>query len=137
MFVILPATNSPLCVFVVLLCVFNPLSARAAHPLITEDTGTQGQGHFQLELIGEHTTLRDGGANQLLTLTATALSYGVVDSVDVILSLPYLRLGDSGANGTPAVRGLTDLGMDVKWRFYEWKAPTHGVPAHFSLASRW
>ena len=27
--------------------------AHGAHPLLTEDTGTQGKGNFQLELTGE------------------------------------------------------------------------------------
>jgi len=112
-------SGSLLRVFVILLCALAPLSARAAHPLITEDTGTQGQGNFQLELTSEHTTLRESGANQLLVLTTTAFSYGVVDSVDVILTVPHLRLGQSVANGTPGAQGLTDLGLDVKWRFYE------------------
>ena len=30
-----------------------PVLAQAAHPLITEDTGTQGRGKFQLELTAE------------------------------------------------------------------------------------
>ena len=106
-------------VLVTLLCVLSPMSARAAHPLITEDTGTQGQGNLQLELTGEHTTLRESGANQRMALTTAAFSHGVVDSVDVILTVPHLRLGQSAANGTPGAHGLTDLGLDVKWRFYE------------------
>jgi hypothetical protein len=115
----MPESGFLLAVFVFLLCALAPLSARAAHPLITEDTATQGQGNFQLELTSEHTTLRESGANQPLILTTTAFSHGVVDSVDVILALPHLRLGHSVASGTPGARGLTDLGLDVKWRFYE------------------
>ena len=35
-------------------------AARAVHPLITEDTGTQGQGGWQLEVNAEKTRDRDG-----------------------------------------------------------------------------
>ena len=102
-----------------LLWALSPISAHAAHPLITEDTGTQGQGNFQFEFTNEYTTLREGGVNQPITLTAAALSYGVVNSVDIIITVPYLRLGQSVANGSPGEHGLADLGLDVKWRFYE------------------
>lgn len=115
----MPVSIFLLRVLVVLLCALTPLSARAAHPLITEDTGTQGQGRFQLELTSEHTTVREGGANQQQAHTTAAFSYGVVDSVDAILTVPYLRLGHSVANATSGAHGLTDLGLDVKWRFYE------------------
>ena len=109
----------PFRVFVILLSTLVSLSARAAHPLITEDTGTQGLGNFQLELTSAHTTLSESGANQQLVLTTAAFSYGAVDSVDVILTVPHLRLGESVANSTPGAHGLTDLGLDVKWHFYE------------------
>jgi hypothetical protein len=115
----MPVSGFLLRIFVILLCAPAALSARAAHPLITEDTGTQGRGNFQLELLSEHTTLRESGANQLLTLTSAAFGYGVMDSVDVILTVPHLRLGASASNGTPGEQGLSDPGLDVKWRFYE------------------
>jgi len=115
----MPVSNFLLQVLVVLLCALTPQSGRAAHPLITEDTGTQGQGNFQFELTSEQTTIRQSGANQSLALTSAIFTYGVVKNADVILTLPYLRLGNSVANGTPSARGLTDIGLDVKWRFYE------------------
>ncbi len=115
----LPVSHSSLRVLAALLWTLSPLAARAAHPLITEDTGTQGQGNFQLEFTGEQASLRESGATQRSTLTTAALGYGVVDRVDVIFTLPHLRLGSSAANGTPGAQGLTDLGLDVKWRFYE------------------
>jgi hypothetical protein len=91
----------------------------AAHPLITEDTGTQGEGRFQLELANEHTSSRQGGFEQYTVLTNTLLTYGLTASTDVILSLPYLRLGASSLSGKPGADGFTDSGLDVKWRFYE------------------
>lgn len=92
--------------------------AQAAHPLITEDTATQGAGHFQFELNTEHGELRDNGTAVHTVLTDAVLSYGVAETADVILSLPYLRL-DQVAGGGTGQAGLVGLGLDVKWRFYE------------------
>jgi len=91
----------------------------AAHPLITEDTATQGQGNFQLELTNEHSVTREGGFDQRTVLTSSVLTYGASDSADVILTVPYLRLGASALTGAPAESGFTDTGLDLKWRFYE------------------
>lgn len=91
----------------------------AAHPLITEDTGTQGRGNFQAELTNEQFTIQGDTGEQKLALTALMLTYGALDTVDMIVSLPYLKLGASESNGTPGTQGMGDLGLDVKWRFYE------------------
>lgn len=93
--------------------------ASAAHPLITEDTATLGAGRFQLEITNEHATTRAASARQYTVLTNTILSYGATDTTDVLVSLPYLRLGASAADGTPGVNGWADAGLDIKWRFYE------------------
>ena len=91
----------------------------AAHPLITEDTGTQGRGNFQAELTNEQFTIEQDTAKQKLALTTLTLTYGVVDNVDMLVSVPYLKLGASQSDGTPGTQGLGDVGLDVKWRFYE------------------
>jgi hypothetical protein len=102
-----------------LLWAFGPLAVHAAHPLITEDTGTQGQSNFQVELTNEQFTIEEDAGKQKLALTTLTLGYGVVDSVDLIVSVPYLKLGASQSDGTPGTQGMGDLGLDVKWRFYE------------------
>ncbi len=96
----MPVAFFPPRALVVLLCALAPLSVRAAHPLITEDTGTQGQGRFQLDLTREHATIRRAGANQSLVLTGAVFAYGVEKNTDVILTLPYLRRGDSVSGGS-------------------------------------
>lgn len=106
-------------VLVALLWLLSPVPAFAAHPLITEDTGTQGQGNIQFELTSEFATLRESGSDQRINLTAATVSYGVTESLDAIVTVPYLRLGSSATGGTPGMDGLTDVGLDVKWRFYE------------------
>jgi hypothetical protein len=115
----MPVSHFSLRVLATLLWVLSPLAARAAHPLITEDTGTQGRGNFQAELTNEQFTIEEDAGKQKLALTTLTLTYGVLDSVDMIVSVPYLKLGASESNGTPGTQGMGDLGLDVKWRFYE------------------
>ena len=96
----------------------------AAHPLITDDTGTQGKGKFQLEVNSEYnydketeegaTTKETGGQ------TATTLSYGIVDSADLVLGIPYQwrRVKEDGAVVSNE-DGFSDTTLELKWRFYE------------------
>ena len=96
----------------------------AAHPLITDDTGTQGTGKFLIEFNGEvgrdretrdevTTKFRDGEVE-------TLLSVGVAETVDLIIGLPYLwsRVKENGEIAVDE-RGLSDLSAEVKWRFWE------------------
>ena len=66
----------------------------AAHPLITDDTGTQGKGKFQLELNGQYDRNKEdvGGVSVKATgfEAAATLSYGIVDNIDLVLNGPYL-----------------------------------------------
>ena len=94
--------------------------ARAAHPLISEDTGTQGSGGWQLEVNGERT--RNDGVRA--TQMAAVLSYGMLDNADLQLGLPYVRH-----------QGRLDLALDLKWRFYESGAFSLGLMPGITLPS--
>jgi hypothetical protein len=98
--------------------------AFAAHPLLTEDTGTQGAGKFELELGNAWT--RDGG--QRAYEFGPQLSYGVLPNLDGILRPTGNALRTAGDGATTTVRGAGDTAVDVKWRFYE--------AAAISLATR-
>lgn len=99
-------------------------SAFAAHPLITDDTGTQGKKKFQLEVNSEFnydketeegvTTKETGGE------VATALSYGITDNIDVVLGTPYQwsKVKEDG-EVTSKENGISDMSLELKWRFYE------------------
>jgi hypothetical protein len=114
-------TRITLCRCALCIALFAPSVAWAAHPLTTDDTGTQGQGNFQLEVNGEYyhnkedrKTTTGGQANATLT-------YGIIDTIDLVVGIPYLwtneksddRLINSSANG------FSDATVDVKFRFYE------------------
>ena len=106
----------------------------AAHPLITDDTGTQGKGKFQLEVNSEFSyekeqqysadedkweTKKETGGE-----LATILSYGIIDNLDVVLGFPYqwkkTRIdGVVTTDPTEQGDGISDLSLEAKWRFYE------------------
>ncbi len=96
-------------------------AAFAAHPLITDDTGTQGKGKLQFEFIGEYGHDRNGGETiKSLELPAVPFfSYGITDTIDLVLGLPYQRI-ETETNGTAAnMSGISDASLELKWRFYE------------------
>jgi hypothetical protein len=80
----------------------------AAHPLITEDTGTVGAGRWQLELFGEAGNAAGTGAR--LDRDDAVLSYGLARNLDLQAGLPWIHERTSGAG---------DARLDLKWRFLE------------------
>lgn len=98
--------------------------AFAAHPLITDDTGTQGQGKFQLEINGEFSSDRETAAGVITKekdgeLAAT-LSYGISDSVDLVLGPPFqwFKVKENGLVAEDE-SGFSDLSLELKWRFFD------------------
>ena len=108
--------------FVAMLLIACP--SWAAHPLITDDTGTQGKGKFQLELNGQYDRDKEDvdGLSAKTTggQVATTLSYGIAENVDLVLSLPY-QWGRTEENETTVYdeKGIGDMVFETKWRFFE------------------
>ena len=96
---------------VVLVLAFVVPAAFAAHPLQTEDTGTQGAANVEIE----NGLSRARFDATTLTAWQPQLSVGVATSVDAILQPALVRLQ---APGRPAVAGLGDTNLDGKWRFW-------------------
>jgi hypothetical protein len=77
----------------------------AAHPLVTDDTGTQGQGNSQLEVNSDRGRLT-GSTAHVAGLTYTN---GTKDNLDIFGTLP-------ASVATPA--GIGDASLGAKWRFW-------------------
>lgn len=99
-------------------------TAFAAHPLITDDTGTQGRGKFQLEVNGEY---GDDGeiefgvrAEETGASLESVFSAGITESIDLVLAVPY-EWSRAKENGelTSDTDGIADLSLELKWRFFE------------------
>ena len=110
----------------IILALLWSVPAFAAHPLVTDDTGSQGQGKFQLELNGESS--RDEEHEAGITqkekggIITAALTYGIVDNVDIIVGFPWQwsTIKEDG-NMISDYNGIGDTSIDVKWRFFECK----------------
>ena len=96
-------------------------SAYAAHPLITDDTGTQGKGKAQLELTGEYGHDSENGVttNTFIFPLTPVLSYGIAEAVDLVLGIPFEYLETKQTGGSTTNTGISDVSIQAKWRFYE------------------
>jgi hypothetical protein len=114
--------------------IFAATTAFAAHPLITDDTGTQGKGKFQLELLGEHARESDDGTTAKTTEIWTVLSYGLADDIDLILGVPFqsYRIKEEGLPDS-SERGFSDVSLEMKWRFYEKDGLSFGLKPALTL----
>lgn len=91
----------------------------ASHPLVTDDTETNGKGKFQLEVNGGYDQGEDDGVTTKTFQILTMLTYGLSDPVDIIIGLPYeyTRVENSGT--VTGQDGISDMSLEVKWRFYK------------------
>ena len=96
-----------------------PCSVFAAHPLNTEDTGTQGRGNFQLEVNFEHSHQDYNDSHSNSTIKAATLSYGLNDDIDIMFTLPHTDATSVEADEHVHNHGYNDRALDLKWRFYE------------------
>jgi len=99
------------------------VSAFGAHPLLTEDTGTQGAGNYELEL--GFAQAHDTGTKVLEF--GPQLSYGALAALDLIVRPTWLWVRDGATVGS--TQGFGDTGLDFKWRFYNEDALSFGVRA--------
>jgi hypothetical protein len=106
------------------LVVMTSGGAFAAHPLITDDSGTQGKGKFQVEVNGEdgHDSESDQGVKirENGGSLETVFSAGLIDSADLVLAVPYEwgRVKEDGIVSWDE-DGVGDVSLELKWRFFE------------------
>jgi len=120
--------NSTLLVVGTILLLSVATGARAAHPFVTDDAGTQGKGNWQLELMAEQAEVSasaDLGAGAVRresreVLFAPVLTFGLRDNVDIALggTQRRARAAEDGVRVDEA-SGPGDSSLELKWRFYE------------------
>lgn len=81
-------------------------------PLVTDDTGTQGAGGNQIELVlaRENTDSEDTDAG------AVVYTRGLTDALDAFIELGYQGVDTTGVGKQS---GPTNPAIGLKWRFYE------------------
>jgi hypothetical protein len=101
-----------------------PVAALAAHPLVSDDTGTLGKGIQQLELTAEAARNRDAAGTVEVRETggevAATLSLGLHDRVDLVVGTPtaWSRVSEDGVTVSDA-SGIGDVGVELKVRALE------------------
>jgi hypothetical protein len=109
-------------IIVLLLC--NPDISFGGHPLITDDSGTLGKKVFQAEINSEASYDKETEDNITTKETAyeisTIMTYGISDNIDFVLGVPYqwIYLKEDGDEITD-VDGISDISLELKWRFFE------------------
>ncbi len=97
----------------------------AGHPLLSEDTGTQGTGNYELEL-GYDWSQQDGDQNVLFQ---PQLSWGASATTDLIIQPSFVTDRNDGERLT----GAGDTNLDAKWRFLSTTPWSLGVRAGLEL----
>lgn len=87
-----------------------PFQAQAFHPLITDDTGTQGAGGNQFEAGFDYVHQELGGVGASGRAVVLTYTRGVTDTVDAFVGSAYQ---------TSKPNGWGNIAVGVKWRFYE------------------
>jgi hypothetical protein len=93
-------------------------SAFAAHPLLTDDTFTQGKGKTQVEASYQYDHDHDAGVKTQTGRPQIQLTYGIIDSLDAIVTVPYLFLRHTQSGSTTNDDGIGDVALALKWRFF-------------------
>jgi len=104
------------CVFLCIAVLAGALGrahAQGGPPMITDDPGTPGDGHWEINLAWTDT--RAPGSTEL-GLPFLDANYGVGDRLQLNYQGSWNVLRESGE---PAVAGLSDSAVAVKWRFYD------------------
>ncbi len=109
---------------IIVIILFAPAMTWAAHPLITDDSGTQGKGNSQLELNGQYESDRETVAGVLQKSTGgqvgVILTWGIVANLDLILGVPYVwSKVEENHETLYDARGISDTTFEVKWRFFQ------------------
>lgn len=100
-------------------------SVFAGHPMLSEDTGTQGKSNWELEL--GYAWIQSSADRSFLF--QPQLSYGASPTLDLIVQPSWTTV--DGAPGR--VRGLGDTNLDAKWRFYGAAPWSIGIRAGLEL----
>jgi hypothetical protein len=96
---------------IAIVAVLGAPRAFAAHPLVTEDTATQGAGNVELE--NGLSRAQQGSAR--VFEYQPQISYGLLTALDLIVQPSWLA--EHPASG-PQIEGLGDTNFDAKWRFF-------------------
>jgi opacity protein-like surface antigen len=95
------------------------ISASAAHPMITDDAGTQGKGKMQFELNSGYAKDKDDGTTVKSADPSFAYTLGIAESLDFSLSIPYSYRKTESGSVSESEKGLSDISVAAKLKFFD------------------
>lgn len=117
---------------------FSSMTAFAAHPLVSDDTGTLGKGNIQVELNGDISSDRES-ADGSTTKTfgkqlATSFGVGVAEKID--LAVGFARPWGNGNTDDVAFKdpGSADFALSMKWQAWEHEGFSVAVKPQFGYS---
>jgi len=128
--------NERTCRFTTTICLlllFLTVPAFGAPPCITDDTGTQGRGKTQIEMTGQYDHDKEEGVKSENWEAKAALSYGLLDPLDLVIEAPYNWTSVKDAEGTIRNDGMGDMTIAVKWRFFDRETISFAVKPFVTL----
>jgi hypothetical protein len=90
----------------------------AYQPLVTDDTGTQGEGGNQLEFAFNRDRATQAGITEITRILPLTYSRGLSEALDIFVGINHTRRSSS-APGAKVYSGSGNPSMGLKWRFYE------------------
>jgi hypothetical protein len=115
------AMQLPVLLLTVMILTMIAPPARAMHPLVTDDAGTQGPGGVLVESSINY--LKDNEFKS--TVVPIAITVGIGETMDAAVEMPYLSLRPSPATGNNE-SGFSDVFFRFKHRFYEQEKKSGG-----------
>jgi hypothetical protein len=104
----------------VIVSLLYSLPAFAAHPLATDDAGTNGMLKFQVETSAEFAWDKQDNVKYNSQTLNVALTAGLLDSLDLSVAYPFIWQNQKESSSTVLDNaGLDDLTVALKWRFLE------------------
>ena len=99
------------------LAALTPVAALAFQPLITDDTGTQGEGGNQIEAAYSRTSDKTPGGRTITHEVPLVFTRGITDELDIYVGGARLRIAPDAPATTESGWGNPVIG--AKWRFYD------------------
>jgi hypothetical protein len=96
----------------------STVPAFGAHPLLSDDTFTQGKGKVQIETSYKYDRDDDNGVRTQTSQPQIQLTYGILDTLDAVVTVPYLFVRTEQGGDTTSADGFGDISAALKWRFY-------------------
>lgn len=97
---------------------FSAVPAFGAHPLLSDDTLTLGKGKVQIETSYKYDRDDNNGVKTQSSQPQIQLTYGIRDTLDAVVTVPYLFVRMEQGGNTTSVDGFGDISAALKWRFY-------------------